>query len=228
MRDWIPGSFREFVNNHIVPESFHDKVFFRDYSAGIDWKTTKAFVLPKSFFEGFISVNLRGREPWGVVEPGGEYEEICRQLRYELMRLRNPATGRPVVRDVIQIARIYEGDRLYSLPDLVVQWAEDGPIDELSHPKFGLISEPDTERRKSRHADDGFMIAAGKYIQKIPSLAGASTMDLAPTFLYLMGQPIPNDMDGRVLLDMIDEDFKARHELAYENRPLLVSHEVGV
>lgn len=228
LRDWIPGPLREFVNNHIMPQSFHDNVFFRNYSSGIDWKATKAFVLPKSFFEGFVSVNLRGREPWGVVEPGREYEEICRQLRDELMCLLNPATGRPAVHNVVQIAHVYEGDQLYSLPDLVIQWAENGPIDEVYHAKLGLISERDPERRKSRHSNDGFMIAAGKYIQKTAPLAGASTMDLAPTLLYLMGQAIPNDMDGHVLLDMITEDFKARHELRYENRPLIVPHEMSL
>lgn len=226
LRDWIPGPLREYVNNHIVPQSFHDNVFFRNYSSGIDWKATKAFVLPKSFFEGFVSINLRGREPWGVVEPGAGYEEVCHQLRDELMRLLNPTTGRQAVHNVVQIARVYEGDQLYSLPDLVIQWAEDGPIDEVYHPKLGLISERDPERRKSRHSDDGFMIAAGKYIQKAAPLSGASTMDLAPTVLYLMGQSIPNDMDGHVLLDMIDEDFKGRHELRYENRPLIVPHEM--
>jgi predicted AlkP superfamily phosphohydrolase/phosphomutase len=226
LRDWIPESLREFVNDRIVPQSFHDNVFFRNYSSGIDWKATKAFVLPKSFFEGFVSVNLRGREPWGVVEPGKECQEICRQLHDELMRLLNPATGRPAVYNVVPTARVYEGGQLYSLPDLVIQWAEDRPIDEVYHPKLGLISEPDPERRKSRHSNDGFMIAAGKYIRKTDPLNGASTVDLPPTLLYLMGQAIPNDMDGHVLLDMIDEDFKGRHELRYENRPLVVPHEM--
>jgi predicted AlkP superfamily phosphohydrolase/phosphomutase len=228
LRNCIPGSLREFINNRIVPQDFHDGVFFHNYSAAIDWKTTKAFVLPKSFFEGFISINLRGREPWGVVEPGAEYDRICGRLCNELMQLRIPATGARAVRDVVRIAHVYEGDRLYSLPDLVIQWAEDGPIDQVFHPKFGLISERDPERRKARHADDGFMIAAGKHIRKNTLVVGASTTDLAPTVLYLMGQPIPNEMDGHPLLDMIDEDFTARHKVAYQDTPLATADEMGV
>jgi len=40
-------------------------------------------------------------------------------------------------------------------------------------------------------------------------------MDIAPTILYLMGQPIPQDMDGKVLLDIIDDDFKANNPVSY-------------
>ena len=225
LRDWIPGPLREFVNNHIVPQHIHDNVFFRNYSSAIDWRTSRAFVLPKSFFEGFVSVNLRGREPWGIVEPGREYQDICHQLRDELMRLRNPKSGRPAVRNVVQIDGVYQGEQLSNLPDLVVQWAEDEPADEIYHPKLGLISRQDPERRKSRHSNDGFMIASGKHIHRTAALNGASTMDLAPTVLYLMGQAIPTDMDGQVLMELIDQDFKAQHELRYEDRPLIVPDE---
>jgi predicted AlkP superfamily phosphohydrolase/phosphomutase len=222
LRDWIPGPLKEFVNKHFVPQYFHDDVFFRNYSSAIDWKATKAFVLPKSFFEGFVSVNLRGREPWGTVEPGSEYKQICRQLRDELMLLRNPKTGWPAVENVVQIDGVYKGEQLYALPDLVVKWAEDGPVDEIYHPKLGVISRCDPERRKSRHSDDGFMIASGAYIHRTGVLSAASTMDLAPTVLYLLGQAVPNEMDGHVLIDIIDEEFKAQHELRYENRSLIV------
>ncbi len=223
LRDFIPRPLREFVNNRIVPQRFHDNVFFRNYSSAIDWKATKAFVLPKSFFEGFVSVNLRGREPWGMVEPGSQYDEVCQQLRDELMRLLRTATGRPAVHDVVRVADVYEGEHRYNLPDLVVKWAEGEPVDRICHPKLGVIAEHDPERRKSRHSDDGFLIASGKYIDKAAVLSGASTMDLAPTVLYLMGQAIPNDMDGRVLIDMIDKEFNAKHELRYENRPIVVT-----
>jgi arylsulfatase A-like enzyme len=31
--------------------------------------------------------------------------------------------------------------------------------------------------------------------------------DLAPTLLHLSGLPVPEDMDGRVLLELFEEDF---------------------
>jgi hypothetical protein len=33
----------------------------------------------------------------------------------------------------------------------------------------------------------------------------ASVLDLAPTILYLMGLPVARDMEGRVLVELLDE-----------------------
>jgi hypothetical protein len=38
-------------------------------------------------------------------------------------------------------------------------------------------------------------------------LEGAQIEDLAPTILYLLGQPIPNEMDGKVLFNFIRSEF---------------------
>jgi len=70
------------------------------------------------------------------------------------------------------------------------------------------------------------MIASGKFIKNDVTLAGASTMDLAPTILYLLGQPIPQDMDGRVLLELLDGEFKNDNPVRYENRPFIVPEEM--
>lgn len=226
LRDLIPEPVREFINDRIVPQSFHDKMYSRQFSNSIDWKRTRAFFLPSDHFQGFVSINLKGREPWGVIRPGAEYEEVCSQLCYELKRLNNPETGRCAVRDVVRISQVYEGENLNHLPDVVVQWAEGGSINQLQHPKFGVISEQYYVLRKSQHSAEGFMIAAGKHINKAAALTGASTMDLAPTVIYLMGETVPNDMDGKVLLDLIDEDFKSSNAVKYGNRPLVVPEEM--
>jgi len=224
---FIPRPVREFINDRIVPQSFHDQMSSHQFSSSIDWKKTKAFFLPSDHFQGFISINLKGREPWGVIHPGAEFEEACNHVCDELKRLVNPETGKSAVKEAVQISRIYKGENRYLLPDVVIQWADDGPINQLYHPSFGLIEEPYGELRKSQHSADGFMIAAGKHIhQKATVLTGASTMDLGPTILYLMGQTVPNDMDGKVLVDLIDEDFKRNNEVKYGNRPLVVPEEM--
>jgi arylsulfatase A-like enzyme len=40
-------------------------------------------------------------------------------------------------------------------------------------------------------------------------------MDIAPTVLYLMGQKIPRDMEGKVLTEIIREEFAAAHPIEY-------------
>jgi len=39
--------------------------------------------------------------------------------------------------------------------------------------------------------------------------SGARIIDVAPTVLYLMGLPIPRDMDGTPLVDALEPDFVA-------------------
>ena len=35
----------------------------------------------------------------------------------------------------------------------------------------------------------------------------ARIIDVAPTILYLMGKPVPDDMDGRVINEAFDEEY---------------------
>jgi predicted AlkP superfamily phosphohydrolase/phosphomutase len=221
----IPASVKKLLREGIVPQSMVDKVFARHFSDSIDWHATQAFFLPSDDFQGFISVNLKGREPWGTVEPGSECRELCNRICFELRQLVNPKTGRAAVRDAVQVSELYQGENLYRLPDIVIQWAEVGPIDQLYHSKFGIIADESFAVRRNQHSADGFLIAAGKRINKRAELSGASTMDLAPTLLYLMGETVPKEMDGRVLSELIDEEFKKSHPINYGERPLAAPEE---
>jgi hypothetical protein len=57
------------------------------------------------------------------------------------------------------------------------------------------------------HRLHGIFIAAGKGILKNASVANAHIADLAPTILFSMNQPVPDDMDGVVLQDIFTEEF---------------------
>lgn len=49
-------------------------------------------------------------------------------------------------------------------------------------------------------------------------LEGAQIVDLAPTILHLLGQPVPPDMDGRVLLEALQPEYAERQPVATPNR----------
>jgi len=228
VRELLPKRVRAFINEHMLSEAFHDRMFAQQFRTETDWQRTRAFFLPSDHFQGFLSVNLKGREPWGVVEPGAEYDGVCRQLSYELKRLVNPDTGKPAIAHVVKISDVYRGENLYSLPDVVIQWATDGPIKRLHHPQFGVVADESFQLRKARHAVDGFMIATGKHIRKAAQLSGATTLDFAPTILYLMGQAVPRDMDGKVLVELIDDAFKEETPVSYCESPLVAPQELRV
>jgi len=57
------------------------------------------------------------------------------------------------------------------------------------------------------HRLHGILLASGPAVRQGIELDGARIIDLAPTILYRMGLPVPNDMDGRVLTEMFEPAF---------------------
>jgi arylsulfatase A-like enzyme len=57
----------------------------------------------------------------------------------------------------------------------------------------------------------------GGPIRKGFTFTDAKIVDVAPTVLYLMGLPVPEDMDGRVLTEAIDEDYIATNPVCKES-----------
>jgi hypothetical protein len=53
------------------------------------------------------------------------------------------------------------------------------------------------------HTMDGILIAYGQGIAANKVVSGARLRDIAPTVLHLAGLPVPRQMDGRVLTDIL-------------------------
>jgi len=198
----------------ILPQKVWDNMTCYLLSAGNEWKWSRAFCIPGDF-PGAIRINLKGREPNGLVEPGREYDALCDELIKELESLQNPDTGRKAVSEVIKIDKLYQGEHLWELPDLIVKWTGDAPIRALYSPRIGTVIGTNPDKRSGEDKSEGFFIACGKNIKSGQIFNEGDIMDLAPTILYLMGQPIPSDMDGKVLLEIIDEDFKTTNPMCY-------------
>ncbi|HEX4778307.1 MAG TPA: hypothetical protein VFW74_16140 [Acidimicrobiia bacterium] len=158
------------------------------------WHRMPAFALP-TFGDGYVRVNLEGRERHGVVAPA-DYARTCGELERMLGAIRNPRTGRRAVLDVERV----DGDPLDRsvdrYADLVVRWSE--PIDAFEHPAVGTIG-PFPLHRTGTHADGGFAWIAGPGVA--PGDRGeGSVADLPPTMLDLLGRPVPAGVVGASLL----------------------------
>ena len=46
-------------------------------------------------------------------------------------------------------------------------------------------------------------------------MAGCSALDVAPTLLYLLGLPVPRDMEGRVLTEILEPAFAREHPVTF-------------
>jgi predicted AlkP superfamily phosphohydrolase/phosphomutase len=166
-------------------------------AANTDWSRTKAFTLPADL-EGCIRINLRGREPEGIIEPGGQYEDVCSELTEALEKLINPATGRPAVRHVWRIDRLFPGDRRDHLPDLTVIWNDEAEIGEVYSDRLGLVREAPNDPRTGTHYPRGFMAVRGPR-SRTRKIHGGHIADIAPTLLTHLGINPPPAMDGRPL-----------------------------
>ncbi len=160
------------------------------------WPEMRAFALP-SASTGYIRFNLKGREPQGIVEPN-LYDQLCEDLTQELLALVEPRSGKPAVTQVHRRRETHKGPLAEQImPDLFVEWA-DLNIESLYSPRFGDLGEMPVERAAS-HRARGIFFARGATLPRNQIIEGGHTRDLTPTLLWLMGEPIPEEMEGRIL-----------------------------
>ncbi|MHB8781337.1 MAG: alkaline phosphatase family protein [Candidatus Geothermincolia bacterium] len=155
----------------------------------VDWSRTQAIFQRTCH----VYVNLRGRDPEGIVEPGAEYEELRDRVIDTLLSYRDPATGRrPVTvalrREDARMLGLY-GDRV---GDVIYATADDfGGVEhafQLPTSKFGISSmQP-------------ILVMAGPGVRGGERLGRTIELkDVAPTIAHLLGIPAPRDCLGGVI-----------------------------
>ncbi len=165
----------------------------------VDWSRTRAYSIGHV---GQIYVNLRGREPEGSVPPE-EYDAVRQEVIAALGDLRHPETGQPLVDAVIPGEEVAHGPYAHRSPDLHL--VLDG-YRTIAFPLFATDNRIVTRQIRGDsgcHRRHGIFIAWGAGIRRGTTVAGARILDLAPTILHLMGLPVPDDMDGRVLTEAL-------------------------
>jgi len=194
LRDLLPKDFRKALARRL-PTGLRDKLAQRVDTADIDWSQTRAFCLPTDL-EGYIRVNLRGREPEGIVEPGEEYQTVCQDLARSLRELKNPDTGETAVREVIITREDLPGPHIDQLPDIIVCWSDEAKISSLESKAIGVVSGESPDGRTGTHRPPGFVLAKCSDGISIDFPEEAHIFDFAPTLLDSFGIEKPGDMDG--------------------------------
>lgn len=151
---------------------------------------------------GAIRLNVRGREPFGSIEPGDEYDDACAELTRELEALRDADTGEPVVRDVSRADEVF-GERYHAnLPDLIVRFREHGVISSVQSPRIGTVSEPARDTRFARsgeHTPHVRLWHVGPGVETGEIVSGGHVGDVSATVLELLSVPLPPELAGRPL-----------------------------
>jgi predicted AlkP superfamily phosphohydrolase/phosphomutase len=191
-----------------LPWWLRDRLGAQEQAANIDWSKTRAFTLP-SDLEGCIRINLKGREPYGIVEPGRQYEELCEEIRARLLELIKPADGTPAVSRVWVRNEVFSGDRQEQLPDLIVTWNNETSFKSIGSPRFGSVDGENADPRPGTHSPYGFLLAVGAGLPQGLRSSG-HLLDVAPTAMELLGLTRPVGLDGQILKDLKNTTIKPR------------------
>ena len=198
LRRVLPVSIRNQLSR-LLSRDTQERLLSEKYVTGTDWRRTTLFSIP-SYYTTLLRVNLKGREPQGIVESGGPYDDLLKRAQSDAERLLDPVTGARAVRDVVRTVDLFGPKPPAVLPDMFIEWAEaDHFMERVVHPKVELLQDRCEFHRSSDHSREGFVAAAGPSIVDGGDLGDIDPLDLAPTFLTLLGRQGHDDLAGKPL-----------------------------
>jgi predicted AlkP superfamily phosphohydrolase/phosphomutase len=141
---------------------------------------------------GRVYVNLQGREPSGTVLPD-DLNEVLTELEGKLRDLRDPESGKPIVKDVFRADDIYHGPLRGRAPDVLV----------MPHDGYDIKGSFDSSELTGR----GKLVGMHKYDNatlfvrnRKLTVEHASVHDVLPTACKLLQMDCPKNVDGRVVI----------------------------
>ncbi|MCX5885155.1 MAG: alkaline phosphatase family protein [Proteobacteria bacterium] len=181
----------------------------------VDWSRTRAFSNVGVAGSGQIIINVKGKFPYGMVDPGKEYETLRADLISRLKALRDPENGQEIKGEIFTRDEVYSGDQVETAPDITFL-----PMNNsyLAVSIFGFTSNQSITRTwgmSGHHKRKGILFGIGTPLRSGITVEQAKILDLFPTILYLMGIKIPQDSDGRVLEEVISSDFLATNPVEF-------------
>lgn len=195
----------------------------------INWEKTKCHPLEPG--HAHIFVNLKGRDPSGIVEPE-DYEKVQEEIIKALYNMKNPETGERVVALAIKKQEsatlgIYEGPGYDRVGDVIYAWKPG----YMTHPFIyrAAVKYRDGAERITRNSElyepavlcgnftgvhlalpslhdmHAVLVLAGPGIsEKYERRFTAKIIDVAPTISKILDMDVPKDAEGSVLFDIID------------------------
>lgn len=162
----------------------------------IDFENSKAYCLGHVIGSGVIYINANNEK---------EREEIKARLIHDLKNL-SKDIGKTVEVQIYEPKKLYSGEKVGLLPDIAVvinNWRCAIVENNFYRPLFE--EKPFSTRLTGSHRLNGIFLAYGPGIKK-GQRVDAKIYDVAPTILHIFGLPIPNDIDGRILMEIFEED----------------------
>jgi len=189
------------IARRLIPPTLRKKIPYqgnliatKDLDAVIDWEKTTVLALG----QGPVYINQK--------KTGTDYDKFREELRQKLLAVTHPVTGEQIFREVLKKEEVYWGDEIKEAPDLFLKAQHHYYLAGSLAPK---IFDDELRNWKAENKDTGLLFAIGPDIADGRPIEHARIIDIAPTILHLMDIPIPDDMDGDVLLEVYAEDSDA-------------------
>ncbi len=188
LRNQLPARLQNAIAK-AVPVWVRDWVVSKATSSGYDWKHTPGFALLADY-NGYLRFNLQGREAVGCLQPDDNAYQVYKDyLEKNFRDLRISDGAQPLVKELTATEDIYPGVRSSLLPDLIVTWPDNSPVNCIESETFGQITTQLDTGRSGNHRHEGFVsvLEPGGDNNLWHSLRCIS--DLAPTMLSVLLSP---------------------------------------
>jgi len=200
---WIP-TFRK-----IMPEKIQKNA--SDIAHGlrsIDTRHTLAYSTPLYANTCGIEINLEGRQSDGIVKSGAEYEKLRDDIINELKVIRTEE-GNRIVEEIYKKEEIYSGPEIERAPDIVFIFKSEYEAgNAIESQLITPVDKKSIDIWNGYHSMDGVLIFRGEKIKKGMKIEHSELIDILPTIMYALNLSVPTDVDGRVLKEIFEDDFK--------------------
>ncbi len=178
----------------ILKEQIKEKSVFKPEM--VDWMKTK--VLAIGAYEGQIFINLKGREPEGIVEEA-DYDKLIEELAEKIKQIKGD-DGKILDTKIFKKKDYFNGKCNEIAPDMIVYF--DNLHYGCNNSLIGneTLWSPNTAKGSDDacHSRQGiFIIKNGVF--KNENLGEIDALDVAPTILNELNIDIPNEMKGKVI-----------------------------
>ncbi|MBC8369760.1 MAG: alkaline phosphatase family protein [Planctomycetes bacterium] len=175
----------------------------------IDWSKTRAY---SSFSGGedIVLINLKGREPHGIVNEGAEYEALREEIISKVTEMRAP-DGATIIARAYKREDLWQGEQLHIAPDIQCITKETA-CNMSPSPLHPVVAEPAVEGCPAMHRPQGIYGWEGDDVVKSGErITGFQIADMAPTMMHLMGLEVDDYMDGRVMTDCFKDEYNQKN-----------------
>lgn len=213
----IIGKRRFFINTYLYRKGFIQlKRDLQNRRVSIDWSKTVVYA------PGMVHlyINLKGREPHGIVAKGKEYEDLQEEIIDALYEIKDPVTNtRPIAMafknedaKVIGLSGDRSGDIIYvANPGFAIDNRIKLKGDLFEDLKVGLKGgsihgqQLGSVDLKEYGTIKSLFVAYGSNIKKGYKMdREIRFIDIAPTISYILDMPAPKDSEGRILYELFE------------------------